>query len=214
MKTTPSITELSGAGITLQADEAVAIAQQTIGALRDGQHDADEAQPPYGPPSADNVFLREDGSVWCRGCSATPAVSEVAIFLQALLPAQSMRVPGGLRYTIARALLEVDVQPFDSLDEFSRALARHEHGDRAGVVRGVVARYEGARKVVPLSADDRRRAQASASELRRALREADARLYQQQQAPADVRVDEPAPPRDRTLMATAACLAAGCAEHV
>src|SRR5258707_1308991 len=134
-----SIAELHAAGIHVEADEAVAIAQQLIEGLRD-QHAADEVQPPYGPPSAENVFLNSDGTVTCRSCGTTPAVSEVGIFLHSLLRDGSPRVPGGLRYTIARALLDVDVPPFDSLDDFARDLARHEHGVRADLVRRLAVR--------------------------------------------------------------------------
>jgi hypothetical protein len=159
--------------------------------------------------------LNDDGSVACRGCRTTPAVSEVGIFLEALLPAGSPRVPGGLRYIIARALLNVDVPPFDSLADLSRDLERHERGDRAQVVRGVLARARGQRAGTPALVE-RRRASASASELRRALREADARWYehQLQVTPAPV-IDlyPPAlPPRDRTTTTgVAACVAAGLA---
>jgi hypothetical protein len=112
-----SIAECRAAGVVFEADEAVAIAQQLITALRDPGN-TDEVHTPYGPPSAENVFLEEDGSVACRGCRVTPVVSEIAIFLEDLLPPGSPRVPGGLRYTMARALLNVDVPPFDSLADF------------------------------------------------------------------------------------------------
>ena len=62
-----SIAQLRAAGITLDAAEVVAIAQQLICGLRD-HHEAGEVQPPFGPPSPDNVFLKDDGSVVCRGC--------------------------------------------------------------------------------------------------------------------------------------------------
>lgn len=208
---TSSIAELRAKGITFEATEAVAVAQQLISDLL--THPTDEVQPPDGPPSVDTVWLRDDGSVVCRGCRMTPAVYEVGIFLEALLPAGSPRVPGGLRYTIARALLNVDVPPFDSLADLSRDLERHERGQRVEVVRGVLARASGPRTDT-LSLVERRRARASASELRRALREADARWYehQPQLTPAAVIDLYPAlPPRDRTTTAAAACLAAGLA---
>ena len=209
---TRSIVELESSGITLEANEAVAIAQQLISDLLNQR--ANELQPPYGPPSPDNVWLGDDGSVVCRGCSTTPAVSEVGIFLETLLTADSRRVPGGLRYTIARALLNVDVPPFDSLDDLSRDLKRHEHGARADLVRGVLTRARGERTAA-LSPVERRTARASASELRRALREADARWYEYQPTATPARVLDvhpPAlPPRDRSTTAAAACLAAGLA---
>ena len=133
MTTTVSIAEIQRAGVTLEPVEAVAVAQQLIQTLRRCD-DAGVVEPPYGPPTAANVVLNADGSVSCAACGTTPAISEIAIFLDALLPPGSLRVPGGLRYTIARGLLEVDVAPFDSLDDFSRALGRHESGPRDEVV--------------------------------------------------------------------------------
>ena len=76
----------------------------------------------------------------CLGFAATPAVSEVAILLDALLTDATAPVPGGLRYAIARALLDVDAPPFDSLEDFSDAIARFEHGEAPAVVRVVALR--------------------------------------------------------------------------
>ena len=174
-----SIAELQHAGVTLEAVEAVAVAQQLIQTLRRSD-DAGEIEPPYGPPTAANVVLNADGSVSCAACGTTPAISEIAIFLDALLPPGSARVPGGLRYTIARGLLEVDVEPFDSLDAFSQALMRHESGPRGDVVRRLLRRAEWARAAASGARADRRRARTT--ELRRALREADAQLYAHQLA--------------------------------
>ena len=205
MTTTSSIAELLSAGVRLEAAEAVAITQQLIQSLRGAS--ASTLEPPYGPPTAATVVLGADGSVSCIGCGSTPAISEVAIFLDALLQPGAPRVPGGLRYTLARALLEVDVAPFDSLDAFSLALARHERGDRAEAVRRLVRRAEPACAAAAVTAADRRRPRASATELRRALREADARLYAQQ-----TRSLLPPPPRQsamRTMPAVAACVGTG-----
>src|SRR5437667_4825977 len=88
---TTSIAELQTKGITLHADEAVAIAQQLI----DNPGDRDpHVEPAFGPPSPENVFVDGEGFVVCRACESTPAVSEVAIFLQAVLPVGTPRVPG------------------------------------------------------------------------------------------------------------------------
>src|SRR6185503_10156791 len=174
----------------------VAVAQQLIQALR-GSGAPAGLEPPYGPPTAATVVLNADGTVSCSGCGSTPAISEIAIFLDALLPAGSPRVPGGLRYAIARALLEVDVPPFDSLDAFSEALARHERGDRSEAVRRLLQRAESPCGLAAVARAERRRA----------LREADARLYAQQHA---ARALPPAPPLSkRTVPAVAACLGAG-----
>jgi hypothetical protein len=206
MTTTASIAELQSAGMRLEASEAVAIAQQLIQSLRRASASA-AIEPPYGPPSAATVVLNADGSVSCSGCGSTPAICEVAIFLDSLIPAGSPHVPGALRYTIARALLEVDVPPFDSLDAFSEALARHERGNRAEVIRQLLQRSQSACAAAAMAQADRRRRQASATDLRRALREADARLYAVQKSSRTM----PEPPRSETraLPAIAACLGAG-----
>ena len=205
-----SIAELTATGIQFEADEAVAIAQQLIDALRD-PYALHDVKPPYGPPSAETVSLKSDGTVVCRGCGTTPAVSEVGIFLHSLLRDGALRVPGGLRYTIARALLDVDVPPFDSLDDFSRDLTRHEHGDRAGIVRRLLARAGGRSSALAVSVADRRTCHAPATDLRRALREADARLYEYQHLRNHQVLQVKTPTRGRTPAATAACLAAGIA---
>jgi hypothetical protein len=155
------------------------------------------------------VILKADGSVMCVGCATTPAVSEVAIFLDALLPGGSPRVPGGLRYTIARGMLDVDVAPFDSLEEFSEALARHAQGARDAVVRGVLERANSMCTALMRSTRaERRRACSTATDLRRALREADARLYEQKIA-ATLMPARRSPARARAMPAVAACLGAG-----
>jgi hypothetical protein len=143
-------------------------------------------------------------------------VSEVGIFLDSLLPDGSPRVPSGVRYTIARALLNVDVPPFGSLDELSRDLARHERSDRAEAVRRALARYGAVSTPSAASRVERRRQHASVIDLRRALREADARLVERERhLPPDLVIDVPPQPepasRDHTRLAAAACLAAGLA---
>jgi hypothetical protein len=134
------------------------------------------------------------GAVFCTACEVTPAVSEIAILLEAMLPLGT-RVPGGLRYTIARAFLNVDVRPFDSVQEFSRALARFEHDDRDAVLRTLFERWQtvatshehevaavipfkGAPAAVPFKVERRHPIpSAIATELRRELRKADLELY-------------------------------------
>jgi hypothetical protein len=152
------------------------------------------AQAPFGPPTPETVHLDRDGSVVCMGCDVAPAVSEVAILLQAMLTS-AVKVPGGLRYALARALLEVDARPFDSLADFSRTLARFEQGDRRGVVRSLLERNAPKAEVqrwpdavIPLPprgvrpVADRRKVAVQVTELRRHLREADQRLFEQQVA--------------------------------
>jgi hypothetical protein len=163
--------------ITFQPEEAVAIVQQLIFTRPNG-----ELTPPLGPPSTATVFVGADGSVTCAACDATFAVSDLAALLDAMLPPGGtvpVGVPGGLRYTIARARMEVDAPPFDSVEEFSRSLARHERGERTTVIQRLIARVnsQGAE-----SALDRRRADPAVAQLRRQLRDADARVYDQQRA--------------------------------
>jgi hypothetical protein len=206
MTMTVSAADVLQAGLTIEPEEAVAIAQGLIATLRAGVC-ADVVEPPFGPPTPERVMLCDDGSVVCRGCETTPAVSEVAMLLQSLLPPAPARVPGGLRYTIARALLDVDVAPFDSLDELSETLARYERGPRDQMVIGVLQRFAASRGLVPVSIVERRR-HVRTTELRRALREADARLYLHKVA-AEAVIVAPVPPRHRMLPTVAACVCAG-----
>jgi hypothetical protein len=134
--TTAFIADLFGQGVRLQPHEAVAIVQLLIHGSS-APADVTEAS---GPPCPANVRLSTDGSVACVGCDVTPSVFEMAVLLETLLPAGTARVPGGLRYAIARGLLDVDAPPFDSIEDFSRALARFEKGSREDAVRGVLAR--------------------------------------------------------------------------
>jgi hypothetical protein len=100
----------------------------------------------------------------------------VAIFLESILP-PGVPVHGGLRYSLARALLDVDAPPYDSLEDFSLALARYERADRAQVVRGLVARASRVRATGGLVVVRRHHAAASLAKFRRQLRdEANARV--------------------------------------
>ena len=203
--TTLTVAEIQQAGVTIEPHEAVAIAQQLIDALRD-HGGTSVLEPPYGPPSAANVLLKGDGTVLCRRCGTTPAILEVAILLQSLLGSTSSRVPGGLRYTIARALLEVDMAPFDSLEDFSQSLARFECGPRDEAVRALLRRFDDLRPAAAPASIDRRRIHPVATDLRRALREADAQLYLQQ---SSVERQRAAPPPSRSAPAAVACAVAG-----
>lgn len=203
-----SLDELRRAGVVILPAEAVAIAQQLI---NDGRTGESAGEPPSGPPTPANVLLGGDGSVECAGCDATWAVPEIAAFLQTLLPPGTPGVAGGLRYTIARALLEVDAPPFDSLDEFSRALGRHEQGSRTDVIRGLLARVGSPRQA------DRRRSDPAVAVLRRQLREADERVYSQQRALDTLAAMVPsAPPFPRRILlaAVVALALAGAAEFI
>jgi hypothetical protein len=207
MDRTASLAELLDHEPDVEPHEAVAIVQQLIHCDVDCGHPAGSADVAPGPLSIDRVRLEADGSAVCIGSDATPAVSEAANLLQRILPRGGTQVPGGLRYTIARALLDVEAPPFDSLEDFSRALARFERGDRREVVRTLLERAALAsgvtalsRRPVPLfgaragegvaadvdptapSPSDRRVPTVTVTELRRQLREADQRLFVQRSA--------------------------------
>lgn len=158
----------------LKPYEAVAIAQQLITSTN-----ADvQGSSPLGPLSLDNVCLGMDGSVTCGTSIVRPAVSEIGVLLAEMLPREgTTRVPGALRYTIARALLEVDAPPFDSVTHLSAALARHEQGDRVAVLRDLYARAASKPSKSVATTVDRRRRAPSATMLRRQLREADEELF-------------------------------------
>jgi hypothetical protein len=146
----------------------VAIVQQ----LLSGEASAGGAHQPYGPLALDNVEVDSDGCVRCTATAATPSVYEAAVLLQALLSHASGVVPGALRYTLGRALLEVEAPPFDSGQHFAAALQRFESESRAGAIAALAARASTA-QTVP---HERRRATATAAALRRELRDADLRL--------------------------------------
>src|SRR5262252_1020756 len=129
-----TVSELLGRGVVFEAHEAVAVAQQLI-----LNPSGDALVPPYGPPTADTIEICANGSVACPHSDATPAISEIGDLLDVMLPHGAFtRVPGGLRYTIARARNEVDAPPFDSLIALSTTLERYERGERKEVVRRLV----------------------------------------------------------------------------
>jgi hypothetical protein len=170
---TKSIADVVGTGAGLEPHEAVAIIQQLMAHVED---DVELTQ--RGPPSLDNVRLGSDGSVVCRGCTPRPAVFEIATLLEAMLSRSGKtRVSGALRYTIARALLEVEAPRFPSVADFSAALKRHEKGDRDVVLRALYARTTAVDTPVETVSGERRRRAQSTAELRRQLREADEQLY-------------------------------------
>ena len=211
-----TLREVLARGVQPTYREAIAIAQELITYVPTDTRPL----PPFGPRSLDNVRISRDGSVECLGCDATPGVSEIAILLEQLLPRGGpSRVPGGLRYTLARALLEVDAPPFESAAELSVALARYEHDDRADAVRALYARAAAlSAEVVEVQSDRRRRA-PSATELRRQLRQADEALFHQTQTvasaiqvphlPSVQRADRPVPAHWLVAGAMAALIAFG-----
>jgi hypothetical protein len=181
-----TIAELQRA-VAFRPSEAVAIVQKLI-----NDHSPAPPQPPFGSPSTENVFIDEFGKVTCQACDVKPAVSEIGILLDTMLPAGT-RMPGPLRYAIARALLNVDSPPFDSIEDLSAALSRFERSAREVVIRDLVARgravLSGAAvgAVIPFRSQtphvrariERRRpmSAAVAADLRRELRRVDLERY-------------------------------------
>src|SRR4051812_47615466 len=185
--------ELLGSGVFFKPHEAVAIVQQLLQAEW-----ADAAEPAI---RLENVLVGADGEVRCQSC-ATASPADIGWLLENMLPAGvGVRVPGALRLTIARACGAIAVPPFGSLAGLSAALDRFEQGDRRDVVRQLVMR-SGMLQLPPANAtqaaptpqpvqpsrEDRRRRGTSRSDLRRDLREADARLF------ALMTATEPLPP--------------------
>lgn len=169
-----SLRDAIAGGMELTACEAVAIAQQLITST-----DGDGGQPvPSGELSLDDLRLNADGSVTCGARTGRAGVSEIGMLLAEMLPAEATtRVPGALRYTIARARSQVDAPPFESVAQLSAALARYEQGDRTRLLRDL---YDRAASRPPAHAAidvDRRQRTPSASTLRRQLREADEALF-------------------------------------
>jgi len=158
-----SLRQLLDEGIALEAHEAVAIAQQVIRAAArvDGVSDS--------PVSADGVSVAANGSVQ-TALTIAPEVNDIARLLDAMLPQDgTVRVPGALRYAIARGLGIVDAPPFESLAAFSASLDRFERGDRDRIVAGLLRRRAPA---------ERRRPTITYTDLRHQLREADQLLFE------------------------------------
>ncbi len=131
---TMTVTEILTRGVALTTGEALAVTQSLLENTSD-----DEARPPFGLPSPQNIVLHVDGRVTSSASAVTPTALEVAMLLDRLLPGQA-HVPGALRYALGRALHEVAAPPYDSLQAFSQTLRRFETGVRTEVVRGLVAR--------------------------------------------------------------------------
>jgi hypothetical protein len=171
---TLSLKEVIGRGVELKHYEAIAVVQELIRNVAPG------AQPtaPLGPPSLETVHLGADGSVVCHSCATTPAVFEIAILLDLMLPRGGhIRVPGAVRYAIARALLEVDALPFDSVAELSAVLERYKRGSRSTVLADVYARAARTIRGSCIGGEERRKTGPSVTALRQQLREADEALF-------------------------------------
>ena len=123
-------------GVQIDAPEAVAIVQALASA--------------GGSPTIDNIEIDSDGDVRCRNSQGEPDVRPLAALLDRLLPKSG--IPAALRYTVARGLGVVEAPPFESVEDFSRALARFAVEDRAGTIRTLLARARPSRPVAPAPA--------------------------------------------------------------
>jgi hypothetical protein len=119
-------------GVETDAPEAVAIVQALASAS--------------GRPTLENVEIDSDGGARCRSSQGEPDVPALAALLDRLLPKSG--IPAALRYTVARGLGVVEAPPFESVDDFSQAIVRFETGDRAEIIRGLLARLRPSRPVV------------------------------------------------------------------
>jgi hypothetical protein len=160
-----SIAELSGAGIRLNAAEAVTITRQIVDRVLRGQVP--------GIPSADVIGITPNGAIAIDGpIAADRSVGRAARLLDSLLPelgsATDVRVPGALRLVVARALGTLDLPPHPSLEQFSSALERFAAPDAAAVLGSLHDRWSSAaaRRVPGLQAP----ADLTISDVRRARR--------------------------------------------
>ncbi len=172
-----SLQELLDTGAHITPYEAVAIVQQLLTTR------GEEARETVVTP--DGVMLDADGVASWRG--GVPSVDAVGCLLDTVLPCgNGQRVPGALRFTIARACGSADAPPFASRAALAASLERFECGKREEVVRELVERSAPARPVrSPVTAPRvDRRTKPNASELRRELRKADERLFAMLQASA------------------------------
>ena len=96
-----------------------------------------------GIPSAQVVRLSPSGGLTVEGPIAADgsAVRRAAQLLDTLLPPfdAHVRVPGGLRLIVARALGALDLPPYPSLESFADALSRFAAVDPEECLRQVVA---------------------------------------------------------------------------
>jgi WD40 repeat protein len=124
-----SLQDLIADGTTIHPHEAVTIVQQVCRYLA-WKSSLDE---PIRVPPIDQIRVDAAGEAVITELkpAATPVtVADLARLLEALLPppgrSQRQAVPGPLRFTIARAIADVDARPFTSVADFCTALARFE----------------------------------------------------------------------------------------
>jgi hypothetical protein len=166
-----SIADLIAAGLRLQPDEAIALIQEVIAAL--GSYDG----PPGAMPSLGNTFVDSEGTVVSEAASQ-PTVASVGALLEAMLPDDSVKMSGALRYALARLRGAVDAPSFASVADLSNALRRQEKHARVSVLRELYARAIAAHWTGHVRRPvERRRMGPAVSDLRRELRALDQERY-------------------------------------
>jgi hypothetical protein len=127
--------EVIDSGMPFTWAEAVAVVQQVIASYER------ERAGTSTPPRLENLWLAPDGTVLFEGCMPALTVGDAATLLDALLQhAQTMKLPGGLQYTLARATCQVDAPPLESIAALAKALSRQERAERTAILRDLYAR--------------------------------------------------------------------------
>ena len=176
---TLTLTDLRARNITPTAHEAVAIVLSLMDSTRARAVNHDTAR--FKLPSLAAIHLAADGSVSTENPAGNFSPADLATLLQQVLD-DAPGVPPGLMYSMARALRAVEAPPFESTDAFVRSLTRFERGDRADVVRQLVARVENMPGPEPPPGGariERRRTPVLVNNLRKELRAIDRRKYEE-----------------------------------
>jgi hypothetical protein len=137
-----SLADLESANVRLRPAEAVAlvaeICRQNLARILSGI------------PSPGVIRLLRDGGIAIEGPvrAAHDDVARAAMLLNTLLPgfeaAPEFRASGALRLLIARALGTLDLPPFESLEDFTAALARFTTLDAGETAAALVGAWEDA----------------------------------------------------------------------
>jgi hypothetical protein len=131
-----SLAELSAAGVRLRPYEAVTLVRELVLQVARGEIP--------GVPSAHVIRLSSAGAVSVEGPVAAGGgtVARAAQLLDTLLPAADagpqLRVPGGLKLVVSRALGQLDLPPFESLEAFALALSRFGATDTQATITNLV----------------------------------------------------------------------------
>ena len=142
-----SLAELASAQIRLRPAEAVALVSEIC------RQNLARILP--GIPSAGVIRLLRDGGIAIEGPvrASHDNVAGAAALLNALLPgfetAPEFRASGALRLLIARAIGTLDLPPFESLEDFTAALARFTTLDAGETAAALFKTWEDATIAAP-----------------------------------------------------------------